>query len=123
MTIELPPAQASKLNTLLKAGTFSSPAEVFAEGLRLIQEQQTGRAKAFATIWQQVLERVRQIRAGKVMLLEDALVADARGRQRLANSNWPGARGALERGPHHRTGADRPRPDLGLHRTKQSNGG
>ena len=88
MTIELPPAQARKLNTLLKSGTFSSPVEVFAEGLRLIQARETDRAKEYEELRREVLEGVKQIRAGKVMLLDDALVADikARGRERLAKS-------------------------------------
>ena len=62
--------------------------QVLAEGLKLLTASKTARQNAEARVRHEVLAGVRQIRAGKVLLLDEALVADikARGRQRLAKS-------------------------------------
>ena len=87
MTIELPPSQTRTLNQLLKSGGFSSPTQVLAEGLRLLQARQLDRETVRARLRQEILAGIKQVRAGRVRPFDDALVTDikARGRERLAN--------------------------------------
>ena len=91
MTIELPPAQTRTLNQLLKSGGFSSPEQVLAEGLRLLQTRQVDRETVRARIRQEILAGTKQVRAGRLVPFDDGLVADikARGRARLANGKHP----------------------------------
>ena len=88
MTIELPPAQTRMLNGLLKRGVFSSPAQVLAEGLRLLEAKEAGRDQAYAEIRREVLDGVKQVRARRVTPFDDAAVAriKARGRKILENA-------------------------------------
>ncbi len=88
MTIELPPAQARALNELLKSGDFSTPAQVLAAGLRLLEAKEADRAKAYAEVRQEVLEGVKQVRVRRVTPFDDAAVAriKARGRKILENA-------------------------------------
>jgi Arc/MetJ-type ribon-helix-helix transcriptional regulator len=87
MTIELPPPQTRALNQLLKSGAYSSPAEVLAEGLRLLQSYRADRAKVRAAIRRDILAGVKQIRARRMRPFDDSAVAriTAQGQKLLAN--------------------------------------
>jgi Arc/MetJ-type ribon-helix-helix transcriptional regulator len=91
MTIELLPSQTRTLNQLLKSGAYSSHAQILAEGLRLVQARQADRDIIRARIRQEILAGIKQVRAGRVVPFDDALVADikAKGRQRVANGKHP----------------------------------
>ena len=88
MTIELPPNQARTLSHLLKSGDYSSPEQVLAAGLRLLKARETDRALVRAEIRREVLEGVKQVRAGRMTPFNAAAVAriKARGRKLLAGA-------------------------------------